>query len=70
MIKFCRFPVPLSPEIIRSRIENDYYRSLKAMEHDIKVMLENAELYFQRNAQLLRKMNRLSSWFNHIFLDL
>ncbi|KAI3449399.1 hypothetical protein Pfo_006064 [Paulownia fortunei] len=65
-----RFPVPLSLEIIKSRIENDYYRSLKAMKHDFEVMLSNAEFYFQKNTELLRKMNRLSSWFTKIFLDL
>ncbi|KAH6811226.1 WD40 domain-containing protein [Perilla frutescens var. frutescens] len=65
-----RFPVPLCPEIIKLRLENDYYRSVKAMKHDVKVMLENAEFYFQRNAELLRKMNRLASWFAEIFSDL
>ncbi|KAA8549090.1 hypothetical protein F0562_000774 [Nyssa sinensis] len=29
-----RFPVPLCPEIIQVRLENDYYRSLEAVEHD------------------------------------
>lgn len=40
------------------------------MEHDVEVMLENAECYFQRNTELLRKMNRLSTWFTDIFSDL
>ncbi|KAK6118118.1 hypothetical protein DH2020_048102 [Rehmannia glutinosa] len=65
-----RFPVPLSLDIIKSRIENDYYRSLKAMKHDFEVMLSNAESYFQKNTDLLRKMNRLSSWFDKVLSDL
>ncbi|KAL8527224.1 hypothetical protein ACS0TY_005197 [Phlomoides rotata] len=65
-----RFPVPISPEIIILRIENDYYRSLKAVGHDIEVMIENAKSYFQRNSELLRKMDRLSSWFERILSDL
>lgn len=65
-----RFPVPLCPEIIKLRIENDYYRSMTAVKHDVEVMLENAKFYFQRNAELLRKMKRLSSWFAKIFSDL
>ncbi|KAL2239051.1 UNVERIFIED_CONTAM: Bromodomain and WD repeat-containing protein 1 [Sesamum indicum] len=65
-----RFPVPLSPDIIKSRVENNYYRSLKAMNHDIEVMLSNAESYFQKNTELLRKMKRLSSWFTQNILDL
>ncbi|XP_073311170.1 uncharacterized protein [Primulina huaijiensis] len=59
-----RFPVPLSPRIIKLRLENDYYRSLKATKHDFEVMLSNGESYFQRNKELLVKMKRLSSWFD------
>ncbi|KAL0389713.1 UNVERIFIED_CONTAM: Bromodomain and WD repeat-containing protein 1 [Sesamum calycinum] len=53
-----------------NRVENNYYRSLKAMNHDIEVMLSNAESYFQKNTELLRKMKRLSSWFTENILDL
>ncbi|KAL6505075.1 hypothetical protein OROGR_024892 [Orobanche gracilis] len=65
-----RFPVPLSFDIIKSRIENDYYRSLKAMQHDFEVMLANAEYYFQKNTDVLRKVARLYSWFGEILSDL
>lgn len=58
-----RFPVPLSLEIIELRLYNNYYRSLSAMEHDIMVMLNNARVYFGKNAELLRKVTRLSDWF-------
>lgn len=64
-----RFPVPLSPRIIKLRLENNYYRSLKATKHDFEVMLSNAESYLQRNKELLGKMKRLSSWFNRAFSD-
>lgn len=59
----CRFPVPLSPEIIGLRLQNNYYRSVKAMEHDIMVMLKNAQAYCVKNAELSRKVIRLSEWF-------
>ncbi|KAL0348600.1 UNVERIFIED_CONTAM: PH-interacting protein [Sesamum angustifolium] len=58
-----RFPVPLSLEVIQSRLENNYYRSLEAMRHDVEVMLSNAESYFGKNAELSTKMKRLSEWF-------
>ncbi|KAA8527385.1 hypothetical protein F0562_034900 [Nyssa sinensis] len=65
-----RFPVPLSLEVIQSRLENNYYRSLVAMKHDIAVMLSNAESYFGRNAELSTKMNRLSDWFKRTLSSL
>ncbi|XP_021730241.1 PH-interacting protein-like [Chenopodium quinoa] len=58
-----RFPVPLSLEVIQSRLENNYYRSLEAVNHDINVMLSNAESYFGKNAELSKKIRRLSEWF-------
>ncbi|XP_071906255.1 uncharacterized protein [Coffea arabica] len=61
-----RFPVPLSLEVIQSRLENNYYRSLDAMKHDVKVLLSNAESYFGRNADGLAKVRRLSDWFTRI----
>ncbi|KAF5455370.1 hypothetical protein F2P56_024959 [Juglans regia] len=56
-----RFPVPLYPELICSRLKNEYYRSLEAVKHDIMVMLSNAESYFSHPE--LGKMRRLSDWF-------
>ncbi|KAK8636104.1 hypothetical protein V6N13_004814 [Hibiscus sabdariffa] len=58
-----RFPVPLYPEFIRLRLENNYYRTLEGVKHDIKIMLSNAESYFARSAHLSSKMKRLSDWF-------
>ncbi|KAJ8748285.1 hypothetical protein K2173_000857 [Erythroxylum novogranatense] len=60
---FNRFPVPLYPEVINSRLENNYYRSLEAVKHDVDVMMENAQSYFGRNAELSNKMKRLKDWF-------
>ncbi|CAA3012123.1 bromodomain and WD repeat-containing 1 isoform X1 [Olea europaea subsp. europaea] len=65
-----RFPVPLSLEVIHSRLENNYYRSLEAMKHDIEVMLSNAMSYFGRNAEVSAKMERLSNWFNRTLSSL
>lgn len=55
-----RFPVPLHPELICSRLRNEYYRSLEAVKHDIMVMLSNAESYFAHPE--LIKIRRLSDW--------
>ncbi|KAL8128476.1 hypothetical protein V2J09_017631 [Rumex salicifolius] len=58
-----RFPVPLSLDVIRSRLENNYYRSLEAVRHDVKVMLMNAESYFVKSTENSAKAKRLSEWF-------
>ncbi|KAE8676675.1 protein PROLIFERA-like isoform X1 [Hibiscus syriacus] len=58
-----RFPVPLYPEFIRLRLENNYYRTLEGVKHDIKIMLSNAKSYFARSAHLSSKMKPLSDWF-------
>ncbi|XP_022770831.1 bromodomain and WD repeat-containing protein 3 isoform X2 [Durio zibethinus] len=58
-----RFPVPLYPELIRLRLENNYYRTMEAVKHDINIMLSNAENYFGTSAYLSSKMRRLSDWF-------
>lgn len=62
---FYRFPVPLYPELIQSRLENDYYRTVEGVKHDIMVMLSNAEDFFRitKNVQLLGKIRRISDWF-------
>ncbi|KAL1190949.1 Dynein assembly factor with WD repeat domains 1 [Cardamine amara subsp. amara] len=59
-----RFPVPLSLEVIRSRLENNYYRSVEALRHDVSVMLSNAEAYFSRNKSVAAKISHLSNWFD------
>ncbi|KAK7356332.1 hypothetical protein VNO80_15601 [Phaseolus coccineus] len=60
-----RFPVPLYPELIQSRLEHDYYRTVEGVKHDITVMLSNAEDFFTitKNAHLLGKIKRMSDWF-------
>ncbi|KAH1136229.1 hypothetical protein AAZX31_10G013500 [Glycine max] len=60
-----RFPAPFYPELIQSRLKNDYYRSVEGVKHDIMVMLSNAEEYFKitKNAQLVSKIRRISEWF-------
>ncbi|WVY96861.1 hypothetical protein V8G54_029012 [Vigna mungo] len=59
------FPVPLYPELIQSRLENDYYRTVEGVKHDIMVMLSNAEDFFRitKNVQVLGKIRRISDWF-------
>ncbi|KAM7258435.1 hypothetical protein ACFE04_014176 [Oxalis oulophora] len=46
-----RFPVPISLDLIRSRLENRYYRSLEAVKHDVEVMLSNAAEFFAKNTE-------------------
>ncbi|CAN0855480.1 Bromodomain and WD repeat-containing protein 1 [Linum grandiflorum] len=58
-----RFPVPISLGLIKSRLENNYYRSVEALRHDVQVMLQNAETYFGKNPDISGKMKRLSDWF-------
>ncbi|KAJ0259076.1 WD40 domain-containing protein [Hirschfeldia incana] len=57
---FCnRFPVPLYPELIHRRVENQYYRSIGSFKHDVDTMLSNAESYFGTNAHMRSKVKRL-----------
>lgn len=65
-----RFSVPLSLGVIQSRLRNSYYRSMDALKHDIRVMLENAESYFEKNAEVSAKISRLSSWFTRTLSSL
>ncbi|ONK63196.1 uncharacterized protein A4U43_C07F12390 [Asparagus officinalis] len=62
-----RFPVPLSLEMIKRRLENNYYRTLEAVKHDASVMLSNAESYFGKNTEMTTKMRRLSEWVDDTF---
>lgn len=65
-----RFAVPMSLEVIRLRLENNYYRRLGAMKHDVEVMLANAETYFEKKADLFAKMERLQDWFRRTLSSL
>ncbi|VFQ65122.1 unnamed protein product [Cuscuta campestris] len=59
-----RFPVPLSLDIIHSRLKNNYYRRVEAVKHDIEVMLSNAESYFGRSVELCKKIKQLSNFLH------
>ncbi|XP_019428466.1 PREDICTED: bromodomain and WD repeat-containing protein 3-like isoform X1 [Lupinus angustifolius] len=60
-----RFPVQLYPELIQTRLKNDYYRRVEAIKHDIMVMLSSAEEYFRmsKNAHYSTMVRRMSVWF-------
>ncbi|KAL5561007.1 hypothetical protein UlMin_030754 [Ulmus minor] len=59
---FCnRTAVPLYPELIKSKLKNNYYRTLEAVKHDIEVMFSNARAYFVRR-ELPAKIVKLSDW--------
>lgn len=74
---FLRCAVPISLEVIQSRLENNYYRNLEALKHDFKVMLLNAETYLESNAvkrtsdkELLAKLKCISDWFTQTISSL
>lgn len=67
----CRFPVPLSPDIILGRLEsNKYYRRVQAIGHDIDVMLSNAESYYENNSEYKKKTKSLSKWLKRELSEL
>ncbi|PON72397.1 Guanine nucleotide-binding protein, beta subunit [Trema orientale] len=59
---FNRVAAPFYPELIKSRLRNNYYRSLEAVKNDIRVMLSNAKAYFVRK-EVLAKIAQLSDRF-------
>ncbi|KAJ1297475.1 hypothetical protein BS78_01G379400 [Paspalum vaginatum] len=65
-----RFPVPFSIEVIKTRLANDYYRTLEAVRHDITVMLSNAESYFSKSTEMTKKIRKLSEWVDQTFSSL
>ncbi|CAN6444736.1 unnamed protein product [Victoria cruziana] len=62
-----RFPVPLSFDLIKTRLENSYYRSVEAFKHDLTVMLINAQTYFGKSAEMSNKMRRLTECIGRNF---
>ncbi|KAJ6849084.1 uncharacterized protein M6B38_271400 [Iris pallida] len=67
---FNRFPVPLSIDIIKRRLLNNYYRTLEAVEHDASIMLSNAESHFEKNVEMATKIRRLRDRFTDTFSSL
>ncbi|KAG8096270.1 hypothetical protein GUJ93_ZPchr0013g37356 [Zizania palustris] len=65
-----RFPVQFSIEVIRIRLENNYYRTLEAVQHDATVMLANAQSYFSKSNEMTKKIRKLSDWIEQTFLSL
>lgn len=65
-----RFPAPLSLEVIKRRLENNYYRNVDAVEHDASVMISNAESYFGRSVEMSLKIRRLSDAVSRLFSSL
>ncbi|XP_062083588.1 uncharacterized protein LOC133789944 isoform X2 [Humulus lupulus] len=55
---FCnRVAAPFYPELIKSRLRNNYYRSLEAAKNDMSVMLENASVFFTQKESLTKIMH-------------
>ncbi|KAL6645709.1 hypothetical protein ACP70R_017317 [Stipagrostis hirtigluma subsp. patula] len=65
-----RFPVQFSIEVIKTRLENNYYRTLEAVQHDATVMVANAESYFSKSTEMTKKIRKLSEWVEQTFLSL
>lgn len=57
--EMCRVPVPLTLDRIRERLQKDYYRSDEAVEHDVRLLVTNVELFCGPNHKLVSKMERL-----------
>lgn len=66
----CRFPVQISIEVIKKRLENNYYRTIEAVKNDASTMVYFAELYFGKTGDLASRMHRLSEWIENLFNDL
>ncbi|XP_047175749.1 PH-interacting protein [Vigna umbellata] len=58
-----RYPVPISLELVQSRLKNNYYRSLEALQHDVANLLANSTSFFEKDAEISAKIKRLSEWF-------
>ncbi|KAK8961052.1 hypothetical protein KSP40_PGU017987 [Platanthera guangdongensis] len=65
-----RFPAPLSLEVIKRRLENNYYRNVEAVKHDASVMISNADSYFARSVEMSSKIRRLSDEVSPVFSSL
>ncbi|GJM93197.1 hypothetical protein PR202_ga09736 [Eleusine coracana subsp. coracana] len=65
-----RFPVQFSIEVIKTRLENNYYRTLEAVRHDATVMIENARSYFSKSSEMTKKICRLADWIEQTFSSL
>ncbi|KNA26026.1 hypothetical protein SOVF_000950 [Spinacia oleracea] len=65
-----RFPAPLSLNVVRSRLTNNYYRSETAVKHDINVMVSNAMSYFSKQAEILKKVKRMAEFFDRTLSNL
>ncbi|KAE8815897.1 Retrovirus-related Pol polyprotein from transposon TNT 1-94 [Hordeum vulgare] len=65
-----RFPVQFSIEVIRARLQSDYYRTLEAVKHDVSVMLANAKSYFSNSCEMTKKIRKLSEWIQDKILSL
>ncbi|KAL2341692.1 hypothetical protein Fmac_009632 [Flemingia macrophylla] len=65
-----RFPVPISLELMQSRLENNYYRSLEAVKHDVTILLSNATAFLEKDAEISAKIRRLSEWFTRTLSSL
>ncbi|XP_042411336.1 bromodomain and WD repeat-containing protein 1-like isoform X1 [Zingiber officinale] len=67
-----RFPVPLSLEAIKRRLENNYYRTVDALKHDAEVMILNADTYVSKRPlpEMKSKIKRLKEWVEHTFFSL
>jgi hypothetical protein len=65
-----RFPVQFSIEVIKTRLENNYYRNLEAVGHDATVMIDNAQSYFSKSTEMTKKIRKLADWIEQTFLSL
>ncbi|CAJ1963244.1 unnamed protein product [Sphenostylis stenocarpa] len=65
-----RYPVPISLELMQTRLKNNYYRSLEALKHDVTNLLANSTSFFEKDADVSAKIKRLSEWFTRTLSSL
>ncbi|CAB3373121.1 Hypothetical predicted protein [Cloeon dipterum] len=52
------YPIDLS--MIRARLENRFYRSVQALQFDVRYIASNAEIFNQRKSQIVKQANILT----------
>ncbi|XP_062215850.1 uncharacterized protein LOC133916256 isoform X3 [Phragmites australis] len=65
-----RFPVQFSIEVIKTRLDNNYYRTLEAVRHDATVVTANAQSYFSKSTEMTKKIRKLAEWIEQTFSSL
>jgi PH-interacting protein len=55
-----RIALPLSFDTISARVERDYYHSVQAFEHDVKLMVSNAQTFYGNDTMEADRIEELA----------